>query len=216
MKREDLTLAHEAELLGVAADLFDLNINHIAAIKSDSGYFNLIYDCLHRGQPSILRITFCLDRSRELIQAELHFIDYLAAHGMNVSIPFISKNQNYVEMVLVNDQPVYMVCFEKIQGVPNSETKTISLETLLDQRYYQKWGAAMGQMHALSKYYRPVSEAETRPDWFVLHRENLDVDKLVPIEMNQLSEKIHDLLDQISKLPKDQDFLRDDPRGFYR
>jgi Ser/Thr protein kinase RdoA (MazF antagonist) len=205
MKREDLKQGHEAELLSKAADLYDLKINNIAAIRSDSGYFNLIYDCFHKGQPSILRISFCLDRTRELIKAELHFIDYLAAHGLGVSIPFISKNHNYVEMVLINDQPIYMVCFEKTQGVPNSETKTVSLETLLDQRYFRKWGATMGQMHALSKYYRPVSAAETRPDWFVLHAENLDVDKLVPIEMNQLSEKIHDLLDQISKLPKDQD-----------
>ncbi|MCB2210324.1 phosphotransferase [bacterium] len=205
MKWDVLKHGHEAELLRVAAELYDLNINNITALKTNSGYFNLIYDCLHRGQPSILRISFCCDRTLSLIRAELHFIDYLAAHGMHVSIPFVSKNHNYVEMVLINEQPVYMVCFEKAQGVPVRQDKPASPENILDEKYYRIWGKAMGQMHALSKYYQPISDAESRPDWFTLNVESLDIDNLIPFELSQLSDMIYEILDQVSKLPKDKD-----------
>lgn len=205
MKRETFTHGLETELLRVAADLYDLNINDITAIKSSKGYVNLIYDCQHRERPSILRISFRLDRTRDLIHAELHFIDYLAAQGMGVSIPFVSKNHKYVETVLVEDHPIHMVCFEKVLGVHDQKNGGRSLETTIDQHYYRKWGVAMGQLHALSKFYKPLSDAEARPDWFELHSESLDVDKLIPSEMSLLSEKIHRLLALIGGLPKDKE-----------
>ncbi len=205
MGREVLTRGHEIELLRVAADSYNLKINHISVVDCCTGNVNLIYECQHQGQLSILRISFRLDRTRDLIGAELHFVDYLAAHDTGVSVPFVSKNDNYVETVMVNDQPIHMVCFEKAKEVPDNDIEDFSQETALDEQYYRNWGAAMGQMHALYKYYQPISDVETRTDRIGPQSESLDIDKLIPSEMKLLTEKVHVLLDKISSLPKDRE-----------
>jgi Ser/Thr protein kinase RdoA (MazF antagonist) len=73
------------------------------------------------------------------------------------------------------------------------------------EEYFQNWGQALGQMHALTKHYHPIDEERKRPEWFELHQTRLAIEVQVPERLHVVRQRIQAIIDELKTLPKDRD-----------
>ena len=116
MRREEIIAIHEQAVLNTASGLFGIRKDDLSVFASYEGCANLVYGYEHEGQSRILRISFRPDRTAELIQAELHFLNYLAENGVRVSTPVPSQKGKLLETIWVGGIPLHVVSFVKARG----------------------------------------------------------------------------------------------------
>ena len=97
MDREEIARICEQEVLEPAARLFGTSRDRLAKFAEYDGCANLVYAYECGGQPRVLRVSYRPDRPVERIQAELHFVSYLAEGGVRVARPVPSVNGKLVE-----------------------------------------------------------------------------------------------------------------------
>jgi len=205
MQREEILSISNREVLGAAASLFGLKKEALQLVPGYEGCANLVYEYEHEGQPGILRISFRPDRTAVQLQAELHFVNYLAENGVRVSRPIPSINGNLLETILIRESPLHIVSFIKGKGKRVPDNNYRYREDAPIEEYFRNWGQVLGQMHALSKRYQPPDGSGKRPDWFELHASSIDFGKLVPERLPVVRERIRSLLDEIRALPRSPD-----------
>ena len=101
MQREEILKICDREVLDTASRLFGVRKDALKLVAGYEGCANPVYEYKRDGQPFILRISFRPDRTAEQIKAELHFVNYLAEHGVRVSRPILSQNGKLLETVRV-------------------------------------------------------------------------------------------------------------------
>ena len=116
MNRAEIVEVCEAKVLGTAARLFGGAQDRLNKFADYEGCANLVYQYERDGRPLILRISFRSERPVEQIQAELHFVNYLADNGVRVSRPLPSQNGNLVETIQADGIPFVVVSFVKGRG----------------------------------------------------------------------------------------------------
>ena len=79
MRREEIIGICDRHVLDTASHLFGTRKDALKLVAGYEGCANLVYEYNRDGQPRILRISFRPDRTAEQIQAELHFVNYIAA-----------------------------------------------------------------------------------------------------------------------------------------
>ncbi|HSF81581.1 MAG TPA: phosphotransferase [Anaerolineales bacterium] len=205
MDREEIIKICDQHVLAKASRLFGSREDALTRIGGYEGCANLIYEYKRGSQPCILRISFRPDRSAEQIQAELHFVNYLAEHGVRVSRPIRSEHGDLLETILVQGLPLHIVSFIKGKGMRVPDNRYRYREGIPIEEYFQNWGRFLGKMHALVKDYRPASDRMRRPDWFELHKARLKIETMVPERLPLVRERIRSLLAEIKSFPKDQD-----------
>ena len=203
MDRENFIKNHEGKILEIAIKLFNLNATDLDKFDAYEGCANLVYACSTKVQPVILRFSFRQDRIFNQILAELRFITYLAENGVRVAQPIYSRNGELIEEFFIEQSPVYLVCFEKGRGMRVPDNAYRYRNDAPIEEYFHNWGKILGQMHRLSKAYRPKNHQIRRPDWFQLHADRLDIDAVVPNKLKIVKDRIRSLLNEIVKLPKD-------------
>ena len=102
----------------------------------------------------------------EQIQAELHFVNYLAQGGVRVSIPILSEHGNLIEVLPAAGIPFIAVSFVKGRGMRMPDNGYRYRVGAPIEEYFHNWGQVLGQMHRLAKSYQPLSNAIKRPEWF--------------------------------------------------
>ena len=147
-------------------------------------------------RPIILKITHSSHRQVPLILGEIDFTNYLADNGMNVSRVVPSLDGNLVETLEAGSGYFLAIAYEKAPG------------DLVDWRewtseLYERWGALIGRMHALTRSYEPADASVRRRHW----HENRDweLESSVPdshIELRRHGQRIKDWL---LSLPADRD-----------
>ena len=157
-----------------------------------NGFQSFVYECKKNGRSYFLRITHSSHRSVDLIQSELHWIDYLAENGLSVCKPILSAKDQYIEIIQLENSYFVVVAFEKAEG------KYISASHW-DPAQIQKLGQITGKMHALSKNYNPPKDSIKRVECFEV--DNYDVDKHLPTCQVKVKNKLHTLLKKISTFP---------------
>lgn len=205
MIRKALLAQSEQDILSRAGDLFAFDAVKTSRFASFEGCANLVYESRRQGKPVILRVSYRPDRNDDLICAELDYVRYLAENGVRVAVPIPSVNGRDVETLVINDEPLRLVCFTKGVGMRVPDNGYRYREDAPIEEYFQNWGAMLGKMHALSRSYEPKTAQKRRPDWFTLHAADLDLDKLVPAGLNKVYDNIKSLLDEIASLPRDKD-----------
>ena len=193
-----------------AARLFGAAQDGLRKFADYEGCANLVYEYERAGRPLILRISFRSERPVEQIQAELHFINYLADNGVRVSRPVPSQNGNLVETIQADGIPFIVVSFVKGRGMRVPDNEYRYREGAPIDEYFTNWGQALGQMHALSKKYVPVSATIRRPEWFELDS-FAQASRRVPASLPVVREKFKTLLERLAALPKDQRLVWADP-----
>jgi Ser/Thr protein kinase RdoA (MazF antagonist) len=205
VERGEIVWMCDREVLDQAPRLFGVSKNALTLVAGYEGCANLVYEYERDGQRFILRISFQPDRTAEQIQAELHWVNYLAEHGVRVSRPVPSQNGNWIETVQVRGMPLHMVSFVKGKGMRVPDNGYRYREDAPIEEYFQNWGRVLGRMHALAKDYSPVHEQVGRPDWFEIHRSRLMIERHVPERLAAVRARIRSLLDKVRSLPKDGD-----------
>ncbi len=203
MNRETI-IAHERTVLDIASERFGIRQEGLQAFAGYEGCANLVYDFVHEGQSRILRVSFRPDRTVEQIRAELHFVNYLAEHGVRVSTPLPSRNGKLLETMWLDVMPLHMVCFVKGRGTRVPDNGYRYRDDAPIEEYFQNWGRVLGQMHALTQRYRPLSDHVKRPGWFELHRPDLTMEARLSDRLPTVRRRIEALLDEIRALPGDQ------------
>lgn len=205
MRREEITSICNSEVLDTVSRIFGMRKNALKLVAGYEGCANLVYEYEHDGQARILRISFRPDRTAEQIRAELHFVNYLAEHGVRVSVPIPSQNGNLLETLWVRRVPLHTVTFVRGEGMRVPDNGYRYREGAPIEEYFQNWGRALGQMHALTKEYKPASDQVKRPDWFEIHKSRLMIETQVPERLPVVRDRIRSLLEEIRSLPKDRD-----------
>ena len=166
MNREEITQICEYQVLETAARLFGTTRSSLSKIADYEGCTNLVYEYALDGQRRMLRITYRPERPGEVVQAELHFVNYLAERGVRVSRPVPSVNSNLLEVIPAEGIPFIAASFIKGRGMRVPDNGYRYRVGVPIEEYFQNWGHALGQMHRLTKTYQPLSKAIRRPAWF--------------------------------------------------
>ncbi len=195
----------QREVLDEVSRLYDMDKDTLTAVAGFEGCQNIVYEYKRNGSPLILRISYRPDRIADQIRAELHFINYLAEWGVRVSRPIPSRDDNLLEIVEAGESPFHLVSFERGIGmrVPDNGYKYRSDAPI--EEYFQNWGGALGRMHRLTKDYEPVSQPQTRPDWFELHVPSFDSAFQFSDRLPLVYARIQSLLDELRSLPRGGD-----------
>jgi len=205
MQREEIIKICDREVLDTASRLFGIRKDTLKLVGDYEGCANLVYEYKRDGQPFILRVSFRPDRAVEQILAELHFVNYLAEHGVRVSRPMPSQNGKLLETFQIRGIPLHIVSFVKGKGMRVPDNGYRYREDAPIEEYFQNWGSALGRMHALAKDYQPASDQVKRPDWFEIHKSRLMIETRVPDRLPVVRNHIQSVLEEILSLPKDRD-----------
>ncbi len=119
---------------------------------------NFVYGFEQDERSYILRVSHSLRRSQELIQAEVDWINYLAAGGVGVASAIRSPAGNLVELIADGEGGHFLVtAFVKAKGQKPWDLWTPAL--------YETYGQLLGSMHALTQHYQPTNQTWKRPHW---------------------------------------------------
>ncbi len=133
------------KVLEQAAARFGANIEHLTPL---GGFENFIYEFAQNGTAYILRITHSSRRTKEVVEAEMHWIEYLHRGGVNCSLPLKSIHGNLVELICESEHSFVACAFDKVPGSRITEA--------LDTRQLRyNYGRQVGRMHRLTKDYQP-------------------------------------------------------------
>jgi amicoumacin kinase len=130
-------------------------------LKLTGGFQNDVFE-FHDGQYArILRIALSTNRSKEMIQSELDFIEILSSNGVGVSIPIKSTQGNYIEEISLQGVTYYLTSFSKAAG----HFVNVSNPREWKREFFQYWGKTMGKMHSLTKMGNERYKSFNRPSW---------------------------------------------------
>ena len=202
MNMEEAVELCERDVLKTAARLFGTSKSALGKFEDYEGCANLVYQYERDGEQRILRISFRSDRTVELIQAELHFVNHLAENGMRVSRPIPSRNGNLVETLQTEGKTFHAVSFVRGRGMRVPDNGYRYREGVSINEYFQNWGQVLGQMHRLTKTYKPLSETVRRPEWHTWeYYSGFPYADKLPVIKN----KYDKLIAELHVLPKDVD-----------
>lgn len=202
MNREEAVELCERDVLSTAARLFGTSKSALGKFDDYEGCANLVYQYETNGQQRILRISFRSDRTVELIQAELHFVNHLAENGVRVSHSIPSRNGNLIETIQVEGVTFHAVSFVRGRGMRVPDNGYRYREGVSINEYFQNWGRVLGQMHRLAKTYKPLSENIRRPEWHTWeHYSGFPYAERLPA----IQKKYDALIAELYALPKDID-----------
>jgi Ser/Thr protein kinase RdoA (MazF antagonist) len=205
MQRKEIVRFCDRQVLEPASRLFGVSKDAFTLVPGYEGCANLVYEYERDGEPTILRISFRPDRTAEQIQAELHFVSYLAEHGVRVSRPVPSRNGRELETLQVEGMPLHIVSFVRGKGMRVPDNGYRYREGVPIDEYFQNWGRVLGQMHALAKDYQPLSDRVQRPGWFEIDPSRHAMETQVPERLPVVRDRIRSLQQEICSLPRDRD-----------
>lgn len=159
------------------------------------GFESFMYEFQQDGRDYILRLAHSRRRSVELIQGEVDWINYLAAGGAGVARAILSRQGNLVEAVDDGRGGQFLAtAFVKARGDhPRGAVWT--------PEFYERYGRALGRIHALTRRYQPADPAWRRPDWD--DPIMLQVETLLPPSEGLVVERYRELGAYLRALPKD-------------
>ncbi len=155
-EKNELNILKEPESshLQSAQKLWNLNspcifIRHLA---------NHVYQSTQIDQKVILRLSSTSYRSRDEIESELNWVEYLHQNNMTVSRPILSVNNQNIELLTNSNGEYYACLFSFANGKPLDATKEIS-QVLLN-----KWIQTAAEFHNLSVNY-DIRQSAHRSQW---------------------------------------------------
>lgn len=120
----------------------------------------------------------------------------MADKGARVPSPLRSQQGDLAVSMEANNEPYIVCAFRLLQGKHWDKNNP----SLWNRAIFYNWGKAVGDMHHLTKDYKPSDDKNTR-DEFHIHSMINDNIKTMP-SVNRIADI---LLDEIALLPKDKD-----------
>ncbi|MFS1516263.1 phosphotransferase enzyme family protein [Bacillus sp. SCS-151] len=162
-------------------------------MKLLGGFDQNVYECKAKGNNFILKILSGTKYDISSVKQELAWMNYLADHGLNISLPVRSVKGKIIEEMKWESEYYIVVAFEKAHGSVLADLHLADLLTV------KKWGEAMGRMHHVAKLY-PTSRNS-----LVINKEwnnNSIFTEYPPIE-NKVLDKWQTYIAELQLLDKD-------------
>jgi len=171
--------------------LYDIQADKIKLLN---GFESFIFEFGQGEKQFILRLGHSSRRSQNNIYGEVDWINYLFDGGASVAKAVLSANGNLVESVDDRNGSQFLcTAFVKAQG-------GIAKKEHVNNHLFTNYGRLIGQIHALTKSYKPSNPAWKRYSWD--SPENNTPDRVPRPCEKVLHEKYHFLLDHLQSLPK--------------
>lgn len=167
-------------------------------VKKLGDFENYVFEAYRGDTPVILRITHSSHRNKDEILAELDWMNYLNKQKVNCPEAFTSSKNELIEVLPAGNGSFFYACL--FSKVPGSPVKIKSPK--FNHQLFHAWGKAIGQMHSVTKEYRPSKEIKLRPSWE--EEELLDIETYVPNE-KEIIKNTKLLIDELKSLPRTKD-----------
>jgi len=181
------------KLLDFAAENYCFDKSTLHFISEST---NQIYMFSKDNKGYILRFSQRPAENIRHIRAEMDWLYYLSKNNINVSLPLAANNGELAVSARDGGENYIVTSFEMVGGTfwdKNDPDRW-------NEKIFYNWGKAMGDMHRLTKDYRPANENDTR-DIFDGRFALADAVKSCPT-VNKI---IEELIDEMMALPKDSD-----------
>lgn len=179
----------------ILAEITALTQKKIAKVESLAGGFqNHVFRFLMDHDWYIARLTPPRKRSKELIEAELSFMEELRKNHIR-TVDVILINGERVNEIIIDNKFFYITVF---QYVENQELDVSDL-SIWNTNFFLEWGKTIGQMHQISetslkKFIRPV--------WLEDDGEVNTISSLFGDNKHGLKEAYKDLLKKLATFPQ--------------
>ena len=157
---------------------------------------NIIYKAVCKDTHFVIRLTEQQVRTKEQIECELHFQEFLYKNGADVTHPLITAANERVIECVIGSKRYYASAFTFAEGLNWDERNDESHEML-----YQI-GRALGKVHALSKKYKAATYR--RRQWYE-QQELAEAPELFEEYSNELYTSFMSFINQMKALETDQD-----------
>lgn len=148
-----------AEQALAIARLWDTTAGDVAHVRTGE---SSAWATAFRGRRWILRLTGEEHRGQDQLEAELDFVEHLAAGGLEVARPLPdAQGRRVVDVSSLTRGPrrTWATLFERLAG-RHYEYHSADL----DRPLFHLWGETMGRLHELSTRFEPRS-GRRRPEW---------------------------------------------------
>jgi Ser/Thr protein kinase RdoA (MazF antagonist) len=157
---------------------------------------SFVYEINMAGQAGILRISHSSVRSAELVMGELDWLNYLVQGGASVCGPIPTASSELIqELDDQHGQTFIAAAFNQAEGVYPKSGEWNRSRT-------EQYGQMLGQIHRLSRTYRPSNKDWTRLAWN--HPVMLDVERTLSSGDKAILDEFRQTLLAIEQLPKDE------------
>lgn len=157
---------------------------------------NIIYKAVCEDNCFVVRLTDQQVRTKEQIECELQFQEYLYENGADVTKPLITIDNERVIKCVIGTKRYYASAFTFAEGLNWDERVDESPEML-----YQI-GKALGKVHMLSKKYKVATNK--RREWYE-QQELAEAPELFEEYSKELYTSFVSFIDQMKALENDQD-----------
>ncbi len=186
----------DEQLLIDICQLYDITVkdlNFIIAID-----WNFVYEFTKENKEYILRGG--TRHSPDQVQAELEWILFLNSSGVNVSVPILSNNEKYLEIVKHDGKNINAVVFERAPG------KAVEWKNpeKWNELFWEQMGRTLGKMHAASFKYNSLQPEFRRVSAFESVHATAE-NHLDSVKDREIIEKFNNLKKKLNQLPKDKD-----------
>ncbi|BBH23213.1 hypothetical protein Back11_45580 [Paenibacillus baekrokdamisoli] len=160
------------------------------------GFQNFVYEYKRNNKAYILRFTHSSLRTTERVEGELEWILYLSDHGVAVSRPIYSAQSCLLEIVHCGSSFFIVTSFEKAPGIRSNYP-----ECLHDVDLFENCGRLTGQIHKLTKAYKPVHRRhEWNQNYYLLNAAHF-----IPPAQTLVMGSYKGLIKSIENLPRDNE-----------
>ena len=157
---------------------------------------NIIYKAICKDNRFVIRLTDPQVRTKEQIECELQFQNFLFENGADVTKPLITTDNERIIDCVIETKRYYASAFTFAEGLNWYERVDESPEILC------QIGKALGKVHKLSKKYKAVTHK--RREWYE-QQELADAPKLFKDYSKELYTSFMSFVNQMKALEDHQD-----------
>lgn len=155
---------------------------------------NHVYLAQRGGAKSILRVSKGRHRTRQDVEAELAFVGFLAARGVNVCLPLPAPDGEVCVALSLEGEEHIVTCFEHAPGrkiMPGDIAPPV----------YEKLGGVLAELHRHTLHLPADHAARARPHWHESRLLREDVAELRGRLPPAFVESLGDLMEKLRELP---------------
>lgn len=174
------------------------------ALEDLEGGENFVFGFESDGKEYVLRVGHSSHRARDLIQAEIDWLNYLVGRHLPVASPVASRQGKWVEVIDQARGGGYFVAvaFERAPG-EDLGGGSLTKEKWWNAGVFEQWGAVMGRLHQSARDYRVPEAGPRRPNWD--EWPVMDFARWIPDEQGAVLAYGDELKKRLSALPRAPD-----------
>lgn len=194
---QEVEILFKDEIIKKGAELFELDYTNLEKLGS---FENYVFSAKQDGEEYILRFTHSSHRTKQQVEAELAWLQFLQEKNAPVCGPFKSQNGQLVEVIEAEETFFFVSLFEKATG------KAVKVDDpTFNEKLFYAWGKATGILHRLSSDYEEKDTIEKRPD--LVEEFSVQFAPFIPSDTS-VKEKVEKIIMSVKSLPKEKERYR--------